>query len=123
MHRDDDSTFLFEPLPDTRQALPIGNRSLDLGPKSANLTGFRGGFFPAPLREAEPGFGDPLLLGLCVIFVLGHSADILRRIPTSFNTLRQLSDASTSFDVFRHPAARIARPASGSQAKNIGSGT
>ena len=123
MHRDDDSTFLFEPLPDTRQALPISNRSLDLGPKSANLTGFRGGFFPAPLREAVPGFGDPLLFGFCVIFAPGHSVDSLRRISTFFNNIRQLSGASTIFDVFRHSAAQIARPASGSEAKNTGSGT
>ncbi len=123
MDCDDDSTFLFEPLADTREALPISHCSLDLWPKSTNLTGFRGGFFPAPLREALSGFGDPLLLGLCVIFALGHSADSLRRISTSFNTIRQLIDASTHFDVFRHPATRIARPASGSEAKNTGSGT
>ena len=89
MHRDDDSTFLFEPLPNTRQALPISNRSLDLGPKSANLTGFRGGFFPAPLREAEPGFGDPLLLGLCVIFALGHSDDIVLANQDAINFLER----------------------------------
>jgi hypothetical protein len=75
------------------------------------------------LREAVPGFGDPLLLGLCVIFALGHSDDSLRRISTFFNNLQQSNEVSTIFDVFRHPIARIARPVSGSQAKNTGSGT
>jgi hypothetical protein len=62
LHGNDDAAFLFEPLTDARQALPIGNGSSDLGPKSANLAGFCRWLFAAPLCEAKPGFGDPLLL-------------------------------------------------------------
>ena len=105
LHRDDDATFLFEPLSDACQALPIGDRRSDLGPKGANLAGFRRRLFPAPLCEAVPGFGDPLLLGLCIFFGLRHSFDSIRRISTSFNSLRQCNDASTTFDVFRHTTA------------------
>lgn len=56
MHGDDDATFLFEPLPDACQALPVGNRSSDLGPKGAKLAGFRRRLFPAPLCGGGAGF-------------------------------------------------------------------
>ena len=82
MHCDDDSAILFEPLPDARQALAIGNRGLDLGPKGANLASFGRGLFPAPLCEAVPGFGNPLLLRFRVLFALGHLFDSLRLIST-----------------------------------------
>jgi len=61
LHGNDDAAFLFEPLTDARQALPIGNGSSDLGPKSANQAGFCRWLFAVPC-EAKPGFGDPLLL-------------------------------------------------------------
>jgi len=63
LHGDDDATFLFEPLPDTSQALAVGNCGSDLGPKGANLASLRGRLSPAPLGEAVPRFDDPLLLG------------------------------------------------------------
>jgi hypothetical protein len=88
LHGNDDAAFLFEPLPDACQALPIGNGSPDLGPKGAKLAGFCRRLFPAPLCEAEPGFGDPLLLGLCVFFVLWHV----------FNNLRRFRHISAKFD-------------------------
>jgi hypothetical protein len=49
LYGNDDVAFLFEPLPDACQALPVGNGSSDLGPKSANLAGLRRRLFPAPL--------------------------------------------------------------------------
>lgn len=106
MHCDDDSAFLFEPLPDARQALPIGNRGLDLGPKGSNLSSFRRGFFPAPLCEPVSGFGNPLLLRFRVFFALGHLFDSLRLISTYFNIFRQFTTSSTIFDVFRQREAR-----------------
>ena len=110
MHCDDDSTILFEPLADARQALPIGNRGLDLGPKSANLASFGRGLFPAPLCQSVSGFGYPLLLRFRVLFVLGHLFDSLRLISTYFHIFRQSKVYSTIFDVFRQPEARRARP-------------
>ena len=89
LHRNNDVAFLFEPLADACQALPIGNGSSDLGPKSANLAGFCRRLFPAPLCEAQPGFGDPLLLGLCVFFALCHDStvyDVFRQFSTIFDT-------------------------------------
>ena len=123
MHCNDDSAILFEPLPDAGQALPIGNRGLDLGPKGANLASFRRGLFPAPLCEAVSGFGNPLLLRFRMLFALGHLFDSLRRVSTYFNIFRQLMVSSTIFDVFRQPEAQRARPTTGSEAKNTGSGT
>ncbi|MGO9229272.1 MAG: hypothetical protein ACLQKA_08690 [Bryobacteraceae bacterium] len=98
MHGDDDAAFLFEPLPDTGQALAIGNCSSNLGPKSANLTSLRGWLSPAPLREAVSGFGYPLLLGFCVFFTLSHVFDSLRRISAYFN---RYSTDRRHFDSFR----------------------
>ena len=89
MHGNDDAAFLFKPLADAGQALPIGNGRSDLGPKSANLAGLGGRLFPAPLCEAQPGFGDPLLLGLCVFFALCHDStvyDVFRQFSTIFDT-------------------------------------
>ena len=105
MHGDDDATFLFEPLPDACQALPIGNGSSDLGPKSANLAGFCRWLFPAPLCEAEPCFGDPLLLGLCVFFALwplfnsSTVYDVYRHISTGFDSEKEFRQDSTFFDI------------------------
>ena len=89
LHGNDDAAFLFKPLADAGQALPIGNGSSDLGPESANLAGFRCRFSPAPLCEAEASFSDPLLLGLCVFFALCHYStvyDVFRQFSTIFDT-------------------------------------
>jgi hypothetical protein len=110
LHCNDDSAILFEPLPDARQALPIGNRSLDLGPKGANLASFGRGLFPAPLCEAVSGFGDPLLFRFRVLFALDHLFDSLRLISTYFNIFRQFMMSSTIFDVFRQREAREIAP-------------
>ncbi|MGO9010153.1 MAG: hypothetical protein ACLQPN_08620 [Bryobacteraceae bacterium] len=123
LHGDDDATFLFEPLPDACQALAIVNRGSDLGPKGANLAGFGGRLFPAPLCEAVPGFGNPLLLAFCVFLTLRHSLNSLRRISTYLNSIRQTPGTSTMFDVFQQLTAQIDRTATGSQAENTGSGT
>jgi len=77
LHGDDDATFLFEPLPDTSQALAVGNCGSDLGPKGANLASLRGRLSPAPLGEAVPSFGDPLLLGFCKFLALWHTFNSL----------------------------------------------
>jgi hypothetical protein len=103
--------------------LAIVNCSSDLGPKGANLAGFGGRFFSAPLREAVPGFGNPLLLGFCVFFTPRHLLNSLRRISTSLHSIQQISGVSTVFDLFQQPTAQIGRPATASQAENTGSGT
>ncbi|MGD0669966.1 MAG: hypothetical protein ABSB23_20695 [Bryobacteraceae bacterium] len=103
--------------------MAIGNCNSDLGPEGANLTGFGGRLFPAPLREAVPGFGNPLLLGFCVFFTVRHFLKSLRRISASFHSIRQMPVTSTIFDAIRQETARRARPAISSQAENTGSGT
>jgi hypothetical protein len=107
LHGDDDAAFLFEPLADACQALPIGNGSSDLGPESANLAGFRCRFSPAPLCEAEASFSDPLLLGLCVFFTLRHLLDSLRRYSTIIHIIRQFIETSTKFNAFRQLTAAL----------------
>lgn len=100
MHCHDDSAIFFEPLPDARQALPIGNRGLDLGPKGANLASFRRGLFPAPLCEPVSGFGNPLLLRFRVLFALGHLFDSLQPASTDFNMFRQCNRGFGQFSTF-----------------------
>ena len=123
LHGNDDSAFLFKPLADAAQALPIGNGSSDLGPKSANLSGFGRRLLPAPLCEAEAGFGDPLLLGLRVFFALCHVFNSLRRLSTYIYRIRQLKAVSTKFDVFRQPTALLTGPGDQFPGPNTGSGT
>jgi hypothetical protein len=114
LHGDDDAAFLFEPLPDACQALPIGNGSSDLGPKSANLAGFCRGLFPAPLREAEAGPSDPLLLGLCVFFALCHTVydafDIFPQDSTVSRSFDKIQRFSTTDSTFDWPADRFRDP-------------
>jgi hypothetical protein len=75
------------------------------------------------LCEAEAGFSDPLLLGLCVLFALSHLLNSLRRLSTFFYRIRQLPRDSTRINVFRQRTTFLAGLESPSQAKNIGSGT
>jgi hypothetical protein len=103
--------------------LAIVNCGSDLGPKGANLAGFGGRLFPASLREAVPGFGNPLLLRFCVFFTLSHQFDSLRRCSLYFHSIRQISCISTMFNVFRRQTAQISLPALRFQATNTGSGT
>lgn len=77
MDGDSDSGFLFEPLANARQALPVGNGSSDLRPKGAQLASFCGGLYPAPLREAVSRLGDPLLLRFCVFLASRHRINSL----------------------------------------------
>jgi hypothetical protein len=123
LHGDDDATFLFEPLPDDCQPLPVCYCSSDLGPKGANLARFRGRLLPAPLREAEPGFGNPLLLGSCVFSILGRDSTVYDAFQCFPRDTRQTPGASTVFDALRQPTARIGRNATGSRAEDIGSET
>ena len=123
MHCNDDSAILFEPLPDARQALPIGNRGLDLGPKGANLASFRRGLFPAPLCKAVSGFGNPLLLRFRVLFALGHLFDSLRPVSTYFNIFRQYHSGFDNLRRFSTLRSAERSPTTGSEAKNTGSGT
>jgi hypothetical protein len=48
----------------------------------AQLASFGGGLFPAALREAVTGLGDPLLLSFCVFLTIRHCINSLRCLST-----------------------------------------
>ena len=82
MDSDNDPGFLFEPLADRRQALTFGCGSSDLRPQGAQLAGFGGGLFPAPLCAAVFGLSDPLLLSFGVFLAFRPSTNSLRCLST-----------------------------------------
>jgi hypothetical protein len=62
--------------------LAVGYGSTDLRPKGAQLASFGCGPFPAALREAVSGLGDPLLFSVCVFLTIRHGINSLRCLST-----------------------------------------
>jgi hypothetical protein len=98
LYGNDDAAFLFEPLPDACQALPIGNGSSDLGPKSANLAGFLSQAFSRAFVRGGAGFRRSIVARpLSTLRSLLSS----RQFTTYFDIFPQNSAFARGFDKIR----------------------
>jgi hypothetical protein len=82
--------------------LSIVNGSSDLRPKRAQLASFGGGLYPAALREAVSGLGDPLLLSFCVSLAIRDYINICAAFRHNSTNFDNAKGCSTFFDTFRH---------------------
>jgi hypothetical protein len=120
---DDDAAFLFEPLADAGQALPIGDGSSDLRPKNANLAGFGGRLFPRLCARRSRVSLNPYCSAFVYSSLFAYSLDTLRRLSTYIHKIRQLALVSTRIDGFQQRTPLLTGLEITAQAKNTGSGT